>query len=346
MRRRSSIVKRGAQWSLKTPLPDGRIRWRTIGPRKADAILARDEANRRIALGSAYVERPSSLAAARAAWLAAYEQRVAPASVAIAKAALRHLEPLDERTVETIRASELEQLVTALARTRPRMAQLVLRFTKAILRTARERGQVVDPAVFQIKPPRHVARVPRALTWDEVETLASWMPDNLARIVPVAAGTGLRQSELLRLRTADVDLARATLRVRKSKTSAGVRTVDVPAFVVTLLREQIMARPAGTDLVFASPLGFELDGRRFMGRYFRPAAIRAGLEHVTFHDLRHCYVSMMAAAGVHVSVIAASVGHADGGALLLRRYTHLFAGSQATAAATLDAFVRGGVAGG
>jgi hypothetical protein len=55
----------------------------------------------------------------------------------------------------------------------------------------------------------------------------------------------------------------------------------------------------------------------------------------------------MAAAGVHVSVIASMVGHKDGGALLLRRYRHLFPHEQKAAA---DAFerlvVNGGVAGG
>jgi integrase len=40
---------------------------------------------------------------------------------------------------------------------------------------------------------------------------------------------------------------------------------------------------------------------------------------VRFHDLRHTFISLMAKAGVHVSVIAAMVGHEYGDALLLRR---------------------------
>jgi integrase len=91
-----------------------------------------------------------------------------------------------------------------------------------------------------------------------------------------------------------------------------------------------------------------------MGRYFRPAAVRAGLGErdadghysgVVFHDLRHTFVSLMALAGVHVSVIAAMVGHKDGGALLLRRYRHLFPHEQKAAAAAFERLVvRGGVA--
>ena len=39
------------------PLPNGRYRWRTIGPRKRDAEIVRDEINGRIALGALDRER-------------------------------------------------------------------------------------------------------------------------------------------------------------------------------------------------------------------------------------------------------------------------------------------------
>ena len=217
MRRRACIVKRGQSWAVKQPLPDGKYRWTTVGPRKRDAEKVRDELNRRAVLGAAYTEPPRSFGAVHTAWLEAYERRSAPASVAIAMSALRHLDEFDSRACETIRADELEALVTALARTHPRMAQLVLRYAKMVLRTARDRGQVVDTAIFTIKPPRHVERVPTALTWAQVEDIASWMPHSVARIVPVAAATGLRQGELLRLTTADVDLEHATIRIRTGK---------------------------------------------------------------------------------------------------------------------------------
>ena len=290
MRRRACIVKRGRSWAVKQPLPDGHYKWTTTGPRKRDAETLRDELNRRVVLGAAYTEPPRSFGAVRSAWLEAYERRSAPASVAIAKSALRHLDQFDSRACETIRADELEALVSALARTHARMAQLVLRYARMVLRTARDRGQAVDTAIFTIKPPRHVERVPAALTWDEVEDIASWMPDSLSRIVPVAAATGLRQGELLRLTDADVDLERATLRIRTGKTAAAARVVDLPAVAVSLLREQLLVRPRGTVLVFPSPTGLELDRNRFMSRYFRPATRRAGLPGVTFHHLRHTFI--------------------------------------------------------
>jgi integrase len=128
----------------------------------------------------------------------------------------------------------------------------------------------------------------------------------------------------------------------------------MPLTALRLLREQRLARAPGTDLLFPSPTGRPLDRNRLMGRYFRPAAVRAGLGRfdadghyagVTFHDLRHSFVSLMAAAGVHVSVIASMVGHQDGGALLLRRYRHLFPHEQKAAVAAFERLVvNGGVA--
>lgn len=48
-----------------------------------------------------------------------------------------------------------------------------------------------------------------------------------------------------------------------------------------------------------------------MGRVFRPAVSRAKLDGMNFHDLRHGHVSLMAAAGVHPTTIAALIGHND-----------------------------------
>jgi hypothetical protein len=49
----------------------------------------------------------------------------------------------------------------------------------------------------------------------------------------------------------------------------------------------------------------------------------------------------MIAAGCHVKVIAEQMGHSDGGALVLRRYGHLYKGARRQAATALEAHVFG-----
>jgi integrase len=60
---------------------------------------------------------------------------------------------------------------------------------------------------------------------------------------------------------------------------------------------------------------------------------------LTFHDLRHTGASLMIAAGCHVKVIAEQMGHSDGGALVLRRYGHLYKGARRQAAMVLESHV-------
>jgi Phage integrase family len=72
-------------------------------------------------------------------------------------------------------------------------------------------------------------------------------------------------------------------------------------------------------------------GDNFLTRIFRPAIKRAGLDGLTFHDLRHTYASLLIAAGVGPMVVAQQMGHADA-RLVLQRYGHLYPGASAQAA--------------
>ena len=76
-----------------------------------------------------------------------------------------------------------------------------------------------------------------------------------------------------------------------------------------------------------------------MYRVFKPAARAARMPELTFHDLRHTGASLMIAAGCHVKVIAEQMGHSDGGALILKRYGHLYKGARRQAAVALESHV-------
>ena len=116
----------------------------------------------------------------------------------------------------------------------------------------------------------------------------------------------------MRLTDEDVDLRRGTLTVGESKTRSGVRTVELAGVAVTCYASRLLARtPNDRGLVFPTPTGCEWDRHTFMGRVFRPAVSRAKLDGMNFHDLRHGHVSLMAAAGVHPTTIAALIGHND-----------------------------------
>jgi hypothetical protein len=104
------------------------------------------------------------------------------------------------------------------------------------LRNAHERGQVIDPGLLTIAAPESEEREPIFLTWKQVLELASSMPVQISRIVPVAALTGAREGELFALR------ASGSNRRGQTKTRGSKRTIDLPPLATQLLREQLLAR--------------------------------------------------------------------------------------------------------
>jgi hypothetical protein len=84
------------------------------------------------------------------------------------------------------------------------------------------------------------------------------------------------------------------------KTPASARTISLPPFLITLLRDYIEAAPG--SFAFTSPLDCRLRRSTFDRRVFRPAVdgdVRHGLNPVrprlTFHGLRHSHKTWLIA---------------------------------------------------
>jgi integrase len=351
MRKKACIVKRGNSWAVKQPLPDGRYRWRTVGPRKRDAELLRDEINRRVALGALYPSGPQTFAEFTEGWLERYSQRVRPATLASCRGSLKHLAVFDDWHLETIRAADVEDHVFAVARHAPRAAELMLDTLKMILRNARERGQVVDEVVLRVRPPRRERAEMRFLEWREVELLASETVEPYGNLIRFACLSGLRQGELFALRDRAVDLASGLVlveagardgRIVPTKTSAGKRQVRLSTEAVRILRGQLLARvPNELGLVFPTHGGSVWRKDNFMTRVFRPAVRRAKLAPLRFHDLRHTYAALMVAAGAHPKLLQAQLGHTSIN-VTLNTYGHLVPDAFADVGPALDRFVETG----
>jgi len=118
------------------------------------------------------------------------------------------------------------------------------------------------------------------------------VPDRHRGIVGVAGGCGLRWGEAAGLCSDALDLERGRLRVirtvievsgrtsfkRYPKSAAGVRTVPVPAWLVTILRGHLDRYSLGEgDLIFANEVGGALRRTLFRSRIWRPSLVRAGL---------------------------------------------------------------------
>jgi integrase len=138
---------------------------------------------------------------------------------------------------------------------------------------------------------------------------------------------GLRISEALELRWRDVGLAGGRLRVRKSKTDAGIAYVDL----LPPLREELTTlKMSASDvergtLLFPSAVGTRQDRNRVRTRVLAPAIERAdklldaeGLarlpDGLTLHALRRTFASLLAILpGYDTPYIISQVRHTDPG---------------------------------
>ena len=143
-------------------------------------------------------------------------------------------------------------------------------------------------------------------------------------LLGILAGTGLRIDEALSLQWRHVDLMGAgTLSIVKSKTDAGVRTVDLPAALREELRrwwrETEHDRP--DDHVVPSSTGRKASPSNLRRDVLRPTIEQANvvlakdgiaaIGPITFHSLRRTAASLRCACGDDVAYAASQLGHED-----------------------------------
>jgi integrase len=73
----------------------------------------------------------------------------------------------------------------------------------------------------------------------------------------------------------------------------------------------------------------------FRRRFFDPAAMAAGLEDLSPHDLRHTAASLLVASGANVKAVQRMLGHASA-AMTLDVYSGLFDGDVGALADRMD----------
>jgi integrase len=349
-----AIRKRGkGRWQVRVrPFPEVTL------PTKEAAETVELNLKLRLKLGHLYREKPTALGdqldglLQRKKTMGGKHGPLRAAGVRYYQDCVRPWEPLRNTPVPALRRRQVEDHIAARAAVAPTAARNELQFLKAALKAAQSRGQQVDVGIFEIDPIRVEAREGVALEYHELLGLASWLPDRVKRIVPFCGTVGLRFTEAVTLTDDRVDLEAGTIfipaRINKSRRP---KPIPLARIEVQLLREQLMARLPGTRVVFPTEKGAVYSHSGFQSIWL-PALLAAGLAHeerrdgrtivvadFRFHWLRHTAISLMARAGMKAELIAERVGHNDGGALIYRRYRHLFPTEVREAVSMLDRMV-------
>ena len=251
----------------------------------------------------------------------------------------RHLLPtLGNKKAVVLRPSDIEDVLQGMAVRgySARTMSLTLNMARRILRFGERRGVVIRNVAAIVEPVHGPVRTRGSITPNEARALlAAARTHRLAGLFIVSLLLGLRPGEAAGLRWDAVDLAATpptltvetslrrtsgkTLSVANPKTPSSRRTLALPTGCVSALRAQKKqqeadrlaagARWANPDrLVFTTRVGSPLHPSN-VRRALQIVAIKAGLEHMHPHLLRHAAASLMSDAGVRLEDIADTLGH-------------------------------------
>lgn len=169
-------------------------------------------------------------------------------------------------------------------------------------------------------------RTPDVLTVDEIQRLLAALRSRERTMVLVAAGTGLRRSELFALKWKDIDFDGGQLNVMRSifhqvvgicKTEASQKAIPLhPLLIETLSIWRGATRyDHAEDWVFASPYN---EGKtpywpeQIIHRHIRPALRALAInKRVGWHTFRHTYSTLLKAVGADIKVMQELLRHAS-----------------------------------
>jgi integrase len=241
-----------------------------------------------------------------------------------------HLLPaLGDLQVSQIRPLDLRRLVhTWSADLKPSTVRTIYGVLRAILNAAVEADVVAVTPCRGVRLPNEPPAERRFLEPETVTSLATAIDARYRPMIYLAAVLGLRWSEVAGLRVRNIDFRWRTVTVSASlaegtgapaladvKSRASRRTLSLPPFLLALLADHLGRRglsPEDKDaFVFTAPDGGPLWARNFRSRFWDPAVKAAGIDGLTFHELRHTSAAILIAEGFHPKVIQQRLGHAS-----------------------------------
>ena len=216
-----------------------------------------------------------------------------------------------------------------------------------ILETAVEYGYLsMNPARGVKFPEKELKEAPVLFTAEDFVKLLEQLDEPYRTMARLIALTGLRIGELLAVRWRCLDLEIGTLSVRESvyegkfqspKTRKSRRTIPLGPQSILWLREHCLraTRTAADDLLFGNRSGKPLRESKLLRNVLQPAAERAGLGRVTWHQFRHIHSSLLNDLRVPVKIAQEQLGHSSI-STTLNIYTHVVDASHRKAIEALE----------
>ena len=191
--------------------------------------------------------------------------------------------------------------------------------------------EILHKGIVNLKTPKIAKKLPVVLTKEEVKGLIEHAGSNKSSIIlKMLYSSGIRVSELVSLKTTDLELDKRTAWVRKGKGSKD-RLIILSDAVAKDLLKYLKEHPCG--VLFFGKKG-ALTTRNIQ-KIVQGAAKRAGInKKVTPHTLRHSFATHLLENGTDIRLIQELLGHSN--LQTTQIYTHVSDGEKRKIKSPLD----------
>jgi site-specific recombinase XerD len=242
----------------------------------------------------------------------------------------------DTATLEDIRLFQLHLAETGMSICNRNRIMTGLRFLFRV--TLRRLDLAAE--IYHLREPQ---KIPLVMSPDETRRLLAVASSLKVRtLLSLGYGSGLRASEVVRLKVKHIDRAQSIIRVEQAKGRKD-RHVMLSPETLGLLRAWWKARPTRWDAGVPPEERWLFPGRkpgkpmttRQLRRLFHEAAAAAGIKKgVTLHALRHSFATHLLERGTDIRIIQALLGHDK--LDTTARYTRVATGMIASVESPLD----------
>ena len=172
-----------------------------------------------------------------------------------------------------------------------------------------------------IKRPKREKRLPTVLTKEEVKKLFEVLDTKKSRMmISLMYACGFRVSELINLKTEDLDFNEKTGKILQGKGKKD-RIFNIPEFLLEGLKTQMERQKKNKEVYLFTGTKGKLSERNLQ-KIVSKAAKRAGInKDVHCHTLRHSFATHLLENGIDIRKIQELLGHADLSTTQI--YTHI-----------------------
>lgn len=171
--------------------------------------------------------------------------------------------------------------------------------------------EILGKNIVNLKTPKIPKSNPEVLSRDEIFLLIKNAKNNKTRlIIELLYSTGLRVSELVNLKTEQIDFKEKTIRVKSGKGNKDRITI-VAGKILKDLEKYIQTLPEASPYLFPGKEKRGLTTRNIQ-KIIQNVAFKAGIKkRVTPHTLRHSFATHLLENGTDIRLIQELLGHSQ-----------------------------------